>query len=126
MTFCDRKYRRYRRGVREVRAVIDIGKAQMVQLADGGWETNGCVDAPRNPWDADQFRVAGGSSSGLSVALAAGFADLALDSDTGGSIRIPASLCGIVGLKPSQGRVSLDGVIHWHLRSILLVQWPPM
>ena len=90
---------------------IYIGKAQLVQLAYGGWGTNGCVGAPRNPWDADQFRVAGGSSSGSAVALAAGFADLALGSDTGGSIRIPASLCGIVGLKPSQGRVSLDGVI---------------
>ena len=88
-----------------------IGKAHMVQLAFGGWGTNACVGAPRNPWDADAFRVAGGSSSGSAVAVAAGFADLALGSDTGGSIRIPASLCGIVGLKPSQGRISLEGVV---------------
>lgn len=88
-----------------------IGKAQMVQLAFGGWGTNACVGPPRNPWDADGFRVAGGSSSGSAVAVAAGFADLALGSDTGGSIRIPASLCGIVGLKPSQGRIPLDGVV---------------
>ncbi|NIJ08532.1 aspartyl-tRNA(Asn)/glutamyl-tRNA(Gln) amidotransferase subunit A [Sphingomonas vulcanisoli] len=90
---------------------VYIGKAQMVQLAFGGWGTNACVGAPRNPWDADVFRVAGGSSSGSAVAVAAGFADLALGSDTGGSIRIPASLCGIVGLRPSQGRISLDGVM---------------
>lgn len=90
---------------------IYIGKAHMVQLAFGGWGTNKCVGAPRNPWDANAFRVAGGSSSGSAVAVAAGFADFALGSDTGGSIRIPASLCGIVGLKPSQGRISLDGVV---------------
>lgn len=90
---------------------VYIGKAQMVQLAFGGWGTNACAGPPRNPWDADQFRVAGGSSSGSAVAVAAGFADLALGSDTGGSIRIPASLCGIVGLKPSQRRVSLEGVV---------------
>lgn len=88
-----------------------IGKAQMVQLAFGGWGTNRCTGAPRNPWDASVFRVAGGSSSGSAVAVAAGFADLALGSDTGGSIRIPASLCGIVGLKPSHGRVSIEGVV---------------
>lgn len=90
---------------------IYIGKAQMAQLAFGGWGTNACAGPPRNPWDATAFRVAGGSSSGSAVAVAAGFADLALGSDTGGSIRIPASLCGIVGLKPSQGRVSVEGVI---------------
>lgn len=67
--------------------------------------------SPRNPWDENAFRVAGGSSSGSAVAIAAGFADLALGSDTGGSIRIPASLCGIVGLKPSQGRIGMDGVV---------------
>ena len=90
---------------------VYIGKAQMVQLAYGGWGTNACVGPPRNPWDASNFRVAGGSSSGSAVAVAAGFADLALGSDTGGSIRIPASLCGIVGLKPSHGRLSVEGVV---------------
>ena len=90
---------------------IYIGKAQMAQLAFGGWGTNACTGAPRNPWDATAFRVAGGSSSGSAVAVAAGFADLALGSDTGGSIRIPASLCGIVGAKPSQGRISVEGVV---------------
>ena len=88
-----------------------IGKAHMVQLAFGGWGTNACVGAPRNPWDGDVFRVAGGSSSGSAVAVAAGFADIALGSDTGGSIRIPSSLCGIVGLKPSQGKISVEGVV---------------
>ena len=91
--------------------VTYVGKAHMVQLAYGGWGTNACVGASRNPWDAEVFRVAGGSSSGSAVAVAAGFADIALGSDTGGSIRIPASLCGIVGLKPSQGRISVEGVV---------------
>lgn len=88
-----------------------IGKAHMAQLAFGGWGTNRCVGAPRNPWDAKQVRVAGGSSSGSAVAVASGAAELALGSDTGGSIRIPAALCGIVGLRPSQARIPMDGVL---------------
>ena len=62
----------------------------------------------RNPWNPD--RVSGGSSSGSGVAVAAGMMFAALGSDTGGSIRIPAAACGIVGIKPTYGRVSLDGV----------------
>jgi aspartyl-tRNA(Asn)/glutamyl-tRNA(Gln) amidotransferase subunit A len=83
---------------------ILIGKTRTHEFA---W---GTVTPPTsNPWDPN--RVPGGSSGGSGVAVAAGLATAALGSDTGGSIRIPASLCGIVGLKPSFGRVSRAGVV---------------
>jgi aspartyl-tRNA(Asn)/glutamyl-tRNA(Gln) amidotransferase subunit A len=87
-----------------------VGKTQTVELAYGGWGTNRAVGAPWNPWDADTHRAPGGSSSGSAVAVAAGFCDAALGSDTGGSVRIPAATCGVVGLKPGRGLVSLKGV----------------
>jgi aspartyl-tRNA(Asn)/glutamyl-tRNA(Gln) amidotransferase subunit A len=87
-----------------------IGKTHMPQLAFGGWGTNAVTGAPRNPWDAQQFRVAGGSSSGSAVAVAAGIVHVALGSDTGGSVRIPASLCGVVGFKPGRLSVSREGL----------------
>ena len=87
-----------------------IGKTQTVELADGGWGTNRAVGAPWNPWDSKVHRTPGGSSSGSAAAVAAGFCDAALGSDTGGSVRIPASTCGVVGLKPGRGLVSLTGV----------------
>jgi aspartyl-tRNA(Asn)/glutamyl-tRNA(Gln) amidotransferase subunit A len=87
-----------------------IGKTQTVELAYGGWGSNRAVGGPRNPWDAVTPRVPGGSSSGSAVAVAAGFCDAALGSDTGGSVRIPAATCGVVGLKPGRGLVSLAGV----------------
>ncbi|MBS0363208.1 MAG: amidase [Proteobacteria bacterium] len=87
-----------------------IGKTQTVELAYGGWGTNRAVGAPHNPWDHTIHRAPGGSSSGSAVAVAAGFCDAALGSDTGGSVRIPASTCGVVGLKPGRGLVSLAGV----------------
>jgi aspartyl-tRNA(Asn)/glutamyl-tRNA(Gln) amidotransferase subunit A len=86
------------------------GKTQTVELAYGGWGTNRAVGAPWNPWDAKVHRAPGGSSSGSAVAVAAGLVDAALGSDTGGSVRIPASTCGVVGLKPGRGLVSLKGV----------------
>src|SRR6185503_18485697 len=70
---------------------------------------NPSVGSTRNPWDA--ARNAGGSSSGSAVAVADGSAFAALGTDTGGSIRIPAAYCGIVGLKPTFGRVSLWGAL---------------
>jgi aspartyl-tRNA(Asn)/glutamyl-tRNA(Gln) amidotransferase subunit A len=87
-----------------------VGKTHTVELAYGGWGTNRAVGAPWNPWDAETHRAPGGSSSGSAVAVAAGMCDGALGSDTGGSVRIPAAVCGVVGLKPGRGLVSLRGV----------------
>lgn len=87
-----------------------VGKTHTVELAYGGWGTNRAVGAPWNPWDAKVHRAPGGSSSGSAVAVAAGLCDAALGSDTGGSVRIPAAVCGVVGLKPGRGLVSLKGV----------------
>jgi len=89
---------------------VAVGKTHTVELAYGGWGTNRAVGAPWNPWDAAVHRAPGGSSSGSAVAVAAGLCDCALGSDTGGSVRIPAATCGVVGLKPGRGLVSLKGV----------------
>jgi aspartyl-tRNA(Asn)/glutamyl-tRNA(Gln) amidotransferase subunit A len=89
---------------------IIIGMTHMVEFAIGGWGTNHAKGTPWNPVDRDVRRVPGGSSSGSAVAVAAGLVPVAIGSDTGGSIRIPASLCGIVGFKPSHDRISLEGI----------------
>ncbi len=78
--------------------------------AFGGWGCNEPMGAPWNPWDTTKHRVAGGSSSGSAVAVAAALAPAAIGSDTGGSIRIPAALCGLTGFKPTYGLISLAGV----------------
>ena len=90
--------------------MIPLGKTHLVEFAFGGWGRNAPMGAPWNPWDARVHRVAGGSSSGSAVAVAAGLAPAAIGSDTGGSIRIPAALCGLTGLKPTYGVISLAGV----------------
>jgi len=90
---------------------ILLGKLNMVEFAYGPEGLNPHYGDARNPWDRSVQRMAGGSSSGSGVAVAAGLAPGALGSDTGGSIRIPASLCGITGLKPTYGRVSRAGVL---------------
>jgi aspartyl-tRNA(Asn)/glutamyl-tRNA(Gln) amidotransferase subunit A len=90
--------------------MIPLGKTHLVEFAYGTWGRNAPMGAPWNPWDVKTHRVAGGSSSGSAVAVAAGLAPAALGSDTGGSIRIPAALCGVTGLKPTYGVVSLSGV----------------
>lgn len=87
-----------------------IGRTTQPQLAYGGWGTNSLLGTPRNPWDARVHRVTGGSSSGSAVAVAARIVDIALGSDTGGSVRIPASLCGVVGVKPAQDRYPRAGL----------------
>jgi aspartyl-tRNA(Asn)/glutamyl-tRNA(Gln) amidotransferase subunit A len=91
--------------------MITLGKTHMVELAFGSWGTNTYSGTPWNPWDLATHRVPGGSSSGSGVAVAAALSPAAIGSDTGGSIRIPASLCGIVGLKTTVGRVSNHGAI---------------
>ena len=91
--------------------MIVLGKTATVELGCGGWGTQSASPVPRNPWNAGEYCVPGGSSSGSAVAVAAGLAPIALGSDTGGSVRIPAGFCGIVGFKPSPGLVPLDGVI---------------
>jgi len=98
------------RRLKEAGAIV-LGKLHMVEFAYGPEGLNAHHGAPRNPWDAAAARMPGGSSSGSGVAVAAGLAAAALGSDTGGSIRIPASLCGITGLKPTYGRVSRAGVL---------------
>ena len=90
---------------------IVLGKLNMHEFAYGPEGLNAHYGDARNPWDADAHRIAGGSSSGSGVAIAAGLVPGSLGSDTGGSIRIPASLCGITGLKPTYGRVSRAGVL---------------
>ncbi|MFB6362414.1 MAG: amidase, partial [Halobacteriales archaeon] len=85
-----------------------VGKTNMDELAFGPTSETSAFGAVENPRVPDH--VAGGSSSGSAAAVAAGEVDLALGTDTGGSIRIPASYCGIVGLKPTYGRVPLHGV----------------
>jgi aspartyl-tRNA(Asn)/glutamyl-tRNA(Gln) amidotransferase subunit A len=86
------------------------GKTHTVEFTFGGWGTNPVMGTPWNPWDLDTHRVPGGSSSGSAVAVAAGLAAASLGTDTGGSIRTPASYCGIVGVKTSPGLISRQGV----------------
>jgi len=85
-----------------------LGKTGLHEWALGLSNNNEHFGPTRNPWDLD--RIQGGSSGGSAAALAAGLTPLALGTDTGGSIRVPAALCGVVGLKPTYGRVSLRGV----------------
>ncbi|HLC28271.1 MAG TPA: amidase [Dehalococcoidia bacterium] len=88
---------------------VFLGKLNLHEFAFGATGVNPHYGPARNPWDAE--RITGGSSSGSGAAVAGGECPAALGTDTGGSIRIPASLCGIVGLKPTYGRVSKRGVL---------------
>jgi aspartyl-tRNA(Asn)/glutamyl-tRNA(Gln) amidotransferase subunit A len=86
-----------------------LGKTNLHEFAYGVTTNNAHYGPTRNPWDIK--RIPGGSSGGTGAALAAGLCYGSVGSDTGGSIRIPAALCGVVGLKPTFGRVSLHGVV---------------
>jgi aspartyl-tRNA(Asn)/glutamyl-tRNA(Gln) amidotransferase subunit A len=90
--------------------MVALGKTNLSEFAFSALGLNPHFGTPRNPRDAATPRIAGGSSSGAAVAVAAGLAPCAIGSDTGGSIRAPASFCGIVGFKTSEGRIDKQGV----------------
>ncbi|MDB5765924.1 MAG: Asp-tRNAAsn/Glu-tRNAGln amidotransferase subunit-related amidase [Collimonas fungivorans] len=91
-------------------AVI-VGRTNMTEFAFSGLGINPHYGTPRNPWDRSTGRIPGGSSSGAAVSVSDAMAVAAIGSDTGGSIRIPAALCGLTGFKPTARRVSLQGVL---------------
>jgi aspartyl-tRNA(Asn)/glutamyl-tRNA(Gln) amidotransferase subunit A len=89
-------------------AVI-VGRTNMTEFAFSGLGINPHYDTPLNPWDRETGRVPGGSSSGAAVSVADGMAIAAIGTDTGGSVRIPAALCGLTGFKPTARRVPTAG-----------------
>jgi aspartyl-tRNA(Asn)/glutamyl-tRNA(Gln) amidotransferase subunit A len=94
--------------LRSAGAVI-VGRGNMTEFAFSGVGLNPHYGTPANPYDRRARRIPGGSSSGAAVSVADGMAAFALGTDTGGSVRIPAALCGIAGFKPTQSRVPRDG-----------------
>ena len=90
--------------------MVALGKTNLSEFAFSALGLNPHFGTPRNPRDPATPRIAGGSSSGAAVAVAGGLAPCAIGSDTGGSIRAPASFCGIVGFKTSEGRIDKQGV----------------
>ncbi|MGY3361856.1 aspartyl-tRNA(Asn)/glutamyl-tRNA(Gln) amidotransferase subunit A [Bradyrhizobium sp. GM0.4] len=91
--------------------MIVLGKTQTVEFGYGGWGINQHMGTPWNPWDIETARTPGGSSSGSGVAVAARMVPWAIGTDTGGSVRIPSSFCGLTGLKVTSGRISAHGVL---------------
>lgn len=95
--------------LRAAGAVI-VGRTNMTEFAYSGLGINPHYGTPRNPWDRETGRIPGGSSAGAAVSVTDGMAAGAIGSDTGGSVRIPAALCGLTGFKPTASRVSMVGV----------------
>jgi aspartyl-tRNA(Asn)/glutamyl-tRNA(Gln) amidotransferase subunit A len=91
--------------------LIPIARTNMTEFAFSGLGINPHYGTPTNPWDREHARIPGGSSSGAAVSVSDGMAHGALGSDTGGSCRIPAALCGLAGYKPTQSRLSRQGMI---------------
>lgn len=97
------------RRLRQSGAII-VGRTNMVEFAFSGLGLNPHYGTPKNPWDRAAGRIPGGSSSGAAVSVSDGMAAMGLGSDTGGSVRIPAALCGLTGFKPTAARIPRDGV----------------
>jgi aspartyl-tRNA(Asn)/glutamyl-tRNA(Gln) amidotransferase subunit A len=91
--------------------LVLIGRTNMTEFAFSGVGLNPHYGTPANPWNREGCRIPGGSSSGAAVSVADGMAHGALGTDTGGSCRIPAALCGLAGYKPTQAEVPLGGVV---------------
>lgn len=96
------------RRLREAGAII-IGRTNMTEFAFSGLGLNPHYGTPRNPWDRPNARIPGGSSSGAAISVTDNMCAAAIGTDTGGSVRIPAALCGLVGFKATQSMVPLDG-----------------
>jgi len=96
------------RRLRQAGAII-VGRTNMVEFAFSGLGLNPHYGTPKNPWDRATGRIPGGSSSGAAVSVSDGMAAMGLGTDTGGSVRIPAALCGLAGFKPTARRISKDG-----------------
>lgn len=90
---------------------VILGRTNMVEFAFSGLGVNPHFGTPRSPWDRATGRLPGGSSSGAGVAVADGMGFAGLGTDTGGSCRIPAALCGVVGWKPTARRVTIEGIL---------------
>ena len=98
-------------GVLRQAGAIIVGRTNMVEFAFSGLGLNPHYGTPRNPWDRATGRIPGGSSSGAAVSVSDGMAAMGLGTDTGGSVRIPAALCGLTGFKPTARRISTDGTL---------------
>ncbi|WP_260706188.1 amidase [Edaphobacter flagellatus] len=98
------------RRLRDAGAVV-VGRTNMTEFAFSGLGLNPHYGTPRTPYAREEGRISGGSSSGSAVSVSDGMAVAAVGSDTGGSIRIPAALCGLTGFKPTARRVSMQGVL---------------